>query len=496
MNIVFCIILLILIIIISTLTKSSFGGILQTTFKLGNSVVNSQTFPSITYNHFWSSGMDYCDLTNNSAKYVMNFPQDLSDKRYVFCKNNLYEGSPNGNINNNVKVSVYDLLTGDMCNLTNNVLGNLNMNNIHRVDPTTGAITDNNTLSVISNNNSITFEQNENGTYIILIGLETQVPVSAWQPTVYLYKTSSFRQQTCSIPNPTDSVNCMSIPGSNIIDNQSCENCQINLQLNGVVPDQLKIALNNFNVPGMFPGTDGMYAEPQLFINNSSINGYINYQDLIKFLSDKIMFTRGADFIKRIDVVPDDDKNNKYFVVYYTTLDNSLNYVSDSAIILNGPGIYGPYTINDGNKFSNRHIKLTGGNCKNTYECAYTDMYFGLDIILPNGKISIGGKNGDLQDRDFGYLYPFAFIPNCQIIFSISTRGSGYGSGNEKFPLNNCLTKNLSSINLSYEYNPDATGVINTHYMKAYADLFDTSGNNILSKSSGHSNNTDTSGCS
>ena len=215
---------------------------------------------------------------------------------------------------------------------------------------------------------------------------------------------------------------------------------------------------------------------------------------LLKFLPPA-----GDNYLTRADVVPG-TSGYVCYVYYYTTLDpqNNYTYVSDSAIIINYDDIYGPYTNTDpNNKFSNRHIKLTGGNCKGTTHCGSTQsINFGLDIILPNGTtISIGDKDGAFQDKDFGYLYAFAYIPNCQINFHIKGDDSyccwpNYSSGTETFPLNNCLTKNLSRINLSYEYHESGG-----EYMRAYADLYDNNDNLIVTKSSGSNDNHDTSGC-
>jgi hypothetical protein len=310
----------------------------------------------------------------------------------------------------------------------------------------------------------------------------------------------------CSQPSTALVTDC---GDNNVIDIAKCGSCgTLTFVPNNKIPPNFEVPVlyvNNGITLSMKPNYNGGYLIATLFQNNVTITVLDeqigDYVDFMKFLRlMKYLPPAGDNYLTRLDTVPGSYVS---YVLYYTTLSAPAQgtyqtYVSDSAIIVNGSDTYGPFTINDGNKFSNRHIKLTGGNCKSSDDdptslyCTSTkSINFGLDIILPNGTtISIGGKDGDLQDKDFGYLYPFAFIPNCQINFSIWTHGGGYGSGIETFPLNNCLTKNLSRINLSYAYHSGGGD-----YMRAYADLIDTSGNLIVTKSSGSRSYNDPSGC-
>lgn len=248
-NFIFCIILLVIIVLINfvklNFTNLKSGSSINTTFALGQSVVDDANFPSITWTYHNSSSMSgscqTMDLTNNSPNYVSGFPQsqtcnqwnDGDANRINFCKQYFYNDSKQGPVGNNIIVSCYDITSGVEIPLSNNTIGTLNISSNTTSGPNYTNI--DYTLYITSNNNKFNFEEAENSIYVIKIGLQNQiVPVPKWGPTVFLYKTQSFITNTCSSTyNPLD---CEGIPNSNILDQNKCRGCQINLQLNGIIP--------------------------------------------------------------------------------------------------------------------------------------------------------------------------------------------------------------------------------------------------------------------
>ncbi len=508
--ILFCVVLIVLIIVITIFSKSKspFGNTVSQRILIESSDVVGTSFTLVKtiYTNGTVVELSMGDKNKISTKYQNKLEDYLN-----YLKSNL---SQPGSIN----VIHYNL--HNVLNDYNNVmipdqyfpkLGTINCTDANEQLPPFSSpilsITD--TTISVSPTPDVSYNVTLQSGSFLAVALSTYIDYDLYnKPTVYQYVDDGTFSGSCA----KDVTSCGE---NNIILGSKCSGCDLNLVVNGIVPPGVEVPLlqvhNGITLSTSpdFIDKNGIscYLIPNLFNNNVTLTipnaGGDVYGTVIAALRDPQLLPptagKNGNYLTRFEAVPG---SYECLVLYYTTLDiDTYAYVSDSAVIVNGPDIYGPYTNTDpNNKFSDKHIKLTGGNCKNTYQCtSTTSINFGLDIILPNGTIiSIGGKDGELQDKDFGYLYAFAFIPNCQINFHIKGDDSSvfnYSSGTETFPLNNCLTKNLSSINLSYEYNPRATGMIDTHYMKAYADLFDTSGNNILSKSTGHSSNTDTSGC-
>jgi hypothetical protein len=526
-----CIILLILIIIISNLNnllfginnlsfginnlsfgtnKSSFGKI-TTNFYLGNSVINNNDFPSLKYTYEKISGKyptQSLGLTNNDNinSLVLSFPEKQStnpaggingdDDRIKFCKQYLYMDFPNGNIANNVIVTCYDIINQKLINLNNNVIGNLNMfSETEKID---NGIDNNYTLSVVGNNNSFSFLENENGNYLIIIGLQNQVPFKPWYPTIYLYKTPGLNEAMCaaktSINGRIDVSDCESTSNSNIIDRKECRGCIINLQLNGKQPSIELPLLKVYNGVPIYDKDGSTIFNPN-FVNDKGELCYLiptllsleksigfNGKPSMQFsiFMEKIKVPKNSyisssyissSYISRIDNVPQIDN---FMVVYYTTLNEDLTYFSDGAFIIDITNftISGDIVTNTDskNKLSDQYLNVSWG--KSSMGSA---PGVNIQIPIPNSKTTINTDANINPPFDFNFLriYYKAFKLNTITIKSYS-QTSVYGMDNS-FDIGPYLfNKDLRNI---YFY-VDFCGLMSTSLI---VTLFDSK-KNVLDK--------------
>lgn len=238
-------VLIILILFITLCDKSSFGvmSVPSTTFYIGDSAINSNTFPSITSQiiNIVDIGQDtYIGvLTNNSSSFVVGFPAEKGGGDDIeFIADKLYGGysvrQKTINISNNIIVSCYDLKNRTQIKLTDNILGNLQIYSIETPATFLDVDTIDYTLSVKGNGKSFEFDEQENGKYAIIISLETVLPVTAWYPTVYLYSPTVVIPAACS--DVKQVADCETVKNSNVIDQNNCQGCKIVLDLNGKVP--------------------------------------------------------------------------------------------------------------------------------------------------------------------------------------------------------------------------------------------------------------------
>jgi hypothetical protein len=283
---------------------------------------------------------------------------------------------------------------------------------------------------------------------------------------------------------------------NNVIDIGKCGSCgTLTFVPNNKIPPNFEVPIlyvNNGITLSMKPNYNGGYLIATLFQNNVTLT-YPNiwsgpYKEFMNNIRSAYNIPIGNNYITRYDAVLG---SNGYAVLYYTTLsvpaqDTYQTYVSDTAIIVNGTTIIGSTTNTDPNKkFSDKHIRFTGGKCKDTYQC---DSYSKLSIVIDMWgqnipTIQISGIDGFLNPFDLGYFYVFkALIPGWTAKCRIKGQRLGWDSGTTDFQISDCLDSNLSSINFSYHTYKD--------YIQGTADLYDDKGKIFIVQTTGEDSKT------